>query len=148
MKRRQFFKVMGVGLVGVVASLFPTQGAEPVILGVDVAAPVPDTSELVVQTPEDLGGFLLPPEYQDELLRQFARQETHVVMQPESARSEFFPDVQADFVSWDSDDGFTLNFSREQEEKGMHYGSTVSGEGMHYDHHSERPGITATWQET
>ncbi len=136
MKRRQFLKTIGVGLVGVVASLFPTQGAEPVILGVDVAAPVPDTSELVVQTPEDLGGFLLPPEYQDELLRQFARQETHVVMQPESARSEFFPDVQADFVSWDSD-GFTLNFS-----------STVSGEGMHYDHHSERPGITATWQET
>lgn len=67
MKRRQFLKTIGAGLAGGVASLFPTQGAEPVILGVDVAAPGPN--ETIVEVSDDLGGYLVPPEFQERLVQ-------------------------------------------------------------------------------
>ncbi len=71
MKRRQFFKMAGMGLGGAVASLLPTQEAEPVIMGVDVAAPGPD--ETIKQVSDDLGGYLMPQEDQDKLLKWFAK---------------------------------------------------------------------------
>ncbi len=66
MKRRQFFKTIGMGLGGAVASLLPTQKSESVVLGADVAAPGPGP---VTQTPDDLGGYLVPPEFQERIIQ-------------------------------------------------------------------------------
>ncbi len=74
MKRRQFFKTIGMGLGGVVTSLLPAQEAEPspdkvsyrlggvevepVILGVDVAVLGPSTvSYRQGFVTENLGGY-------------------------------------------------------------------------------------------
>lgn len=145
MKRRQFFKVMGAGLVGLVASLFPTQGAEPVILGVDVAAPGPDTSLLSYwqgpATNQNVqGGYLVPQEYQDELLKRLAENNNPIVVsarwvdqtpEQKNAREAFF------------------KYLKEQSgpsEKGMYY--DLQSAHSIADRCSEWPGIRATWQET
>lgn len=139
MKRRQFLKVVGVGLTGVMASLLPTQEVE---IGVDVAVPGPDKVSYVAQTPNDLGGYLVPQEYTDALLRRFAEDNKPIMGsaqqvwigqtdEQKTAREAFFKHMkEQSFPS----------------ERGMYY--ELQSARSVAEHRSEWPGITATWQET
>lgn len=72
MKRREFFKCMaGVAAMLVLPVALPE--AEPEVMGVDVAVEGADETFVSLHgtnaaTPNDLGGFLLPQEYVDELM--------------------------------------------------------------------------------
>ncbi len=71
MKRREFFKcTVGVAITLVLAKL---SEAEPEVIGVDMATEEVDATVVSLHgmnaaTPNDLGGFLIPQEYVDELM--------------------------------------------------------------------------------
>lgn len=74
MKRRQFFKLAGRVTLGAVLARILMEPDQPVVMGVDVASEGADTTFVSLHptnaaAPADLGGFLVPQEYVDEMLR-------------------------------------------------------------------------------
>lgn len=81
MKRRQFFKMLGktglglgLMLVGTAPSTRQNEAQSDPVMGVDVAAEGVDTTLVSLHpinaaSPDNLGGFLVPQEYTDEVLR-------------------------------------------------------------------------------
>jgi len=72
LKRRDFFKCMA-GVVAMLALPVELPEVEPEVIGVDMAAEGADTTVVSLHgmsaaTPDDLGGFLVPQEYVDEVL--------------------------------------------------------------------------------
>lgn len=73
MNRRQLFRLAGRVTLGTLLASVLTEPAQPVTMGVDVATEGADTTVVSLHatdaaTPDDLGGFLVPQEYVDELL--------------------------------------------------------------------------------
>lgn len=77
MNRRQLFKLTGrVALGTLLASVLPSQPvvSQPVVMGMDVATEGADTTFVSLHgmnasAPDDLGGYLVPQEYVDEILQ-------------------------------------------------------------------------------
>lgn len=133
MKRRQFLKTMGTGLAAVAALLLPAKK--------DVTP-----AETITQV-SDTGGYLVPQEYQNELLQLFAKHDSK--------------DIE-EHMNQEMALGMALELDREILYGDGHskpIGILVNGvDGG--DHHelkparsianrrSEWPGVTTTWQET
>lgn len=74
MKRRQLFKMLGrtgLGLLLARVASTPKQSEDQanLVRGVDVAVEGADQTVVSIQTSDDLGGYLVPPEYQDRILQ-------------------------------------------------------------------------------
>ncbi len=64
--RREFIKLGGIGIIGAIGALLLPK-AEPVHEAF-IESPIVDMSEFANLNPDELGGFVVPIEYHDQIL--------------------------------------------------------------------------------
>lgn len=75
MNRRQLFRLAGRVALGTLLARVLTEPDQPVMMGVDVATEGADTTFVSLHptnaaAPDDLGGFWVPQDFVDEVLRE------------------------------------------------------------------------------